>query len=56
MNYALILASGTGSRVKSAKIPKQFIEINNKPIVIHTVDKFLLNKNVDEVIVVCHPE
>ncbi len=56
MNFALILASGTGSRVKSSKIPKQFIEINNKPIVAHTVDKFLLNKNIDEVVIVCHPE
>lgn len=56
MNYAIILASGTGTRVKSSKIPKQFIEINNKPIVAHTIDKFLLNKNIDEVIVVCHPE
>lgn len=56
MNIALILASGQGSRIKTSKIPKQFIEINNKPIVGHTIDKFIINNNIDCVVVTCHPE
>ncbi len=56
MNIAIILASGSGSRIKQSKIPKQFIEISNKPIVIHTMERFLSNKNIDKIIVSCHPE
>ncbi len=37
--YALIVAGGTGERMKS-EIPKQFIEIAGKPILMHTIEKF----------------
>lgn len=56
MNITIILASGNGSRIKQSKIPKQFIEINNKPIVIHTLERFIYNKNIDKTVIVCHPE
>lgn len=56
MNIAIILASGNGTRMRNSKIPKQFIEIKNKPIVSHTVEKFINNQNIDETIIVCHPE
>jgi 2-C-methyl-D-erythritol 4-phosphate cytidylyltransferase len=38
--YAVIVAGGSGSRMKS-DIPKQFLELNGKPIIIHTIEKFL---------------
>ena len=38
--YALIVAGGTGERMKS-EIPKQFIEIDGKPILMHTIERFL---------------
>lgn len=38
--YAVIVAGGSGSRMKS-EIPKQFLELNGKPIIIHTIEKFL---------------
>jgi len=38
--YALIVAGGKGTRIKSA-IPKQFIELNDKPILLHTIEAFL---------------
>ncbi|MFN3848018.1 MAG: 2-C-methyl-D-erythritol 4-phosphate cytidylyltransferase [Spirosomataceae bacterium] len=38
--YAIIVAGGSGSRMGS-EIPKQFLPINNKPILFHTVEKFL---------------
>ena len=56
MNIVIILASGSGSRIKQSKIPKQFIEISNKPIVIHTMERFLFSKNIDKIIISCHPE
>ena len=38
--YIIIVAGGTGSRMKS-EIPKQFIELNGKPVLMHTVEKFI---------------
>lgn len=38
--YAIIVAGGSGSRMKS-EIPKQFLPLAGKPILIHTVEKFL---------------
>lgn len=47
---AAILAGGIGSRLKQG-IPKQFVEINNKPILVHSVEKFLNVKDFDMIIV-----
>ncbi len=38
--YALIVAGGKGTRIKS-KLPKQFLELNGKPILIHTLEAFI---------------
>jgi len=38
--YALIVAGGSGERMK-AEIPKQFIEIAGKPILMHTIERFI---------------
>lgn len=38
--YALIVAGGKGTRIKS-EVPKQFIELNGKPILLHTIEAFL---------------
>lgn len=38
--YAIIVAGGSGSRMQSA-IPKQFLPLGNKPILVHTIEKFL---------------
>jgi 2-C-methyl-D-erythritol 4-phosphate cytidylyltransferase len=37
--YALIVAGGKGTRIKS-KLPKQFLELKGKPILIHTLEAF----------------
>ncbi len=37
--YALIVAGGIGKRMQS-EVPKQFILLNNKPILMHTIEKF----------------
>ena len=37
--YALIVAGGKGTRIKSS-VPKQFIELNGKPILLHTLEVF----------------
>lgn len=55
MNIAIILAGGTGTRV-GAKVPKQFILFNNKPILAYTVDLFQQNQNIDAIEIVCHKD
>lgn len=52
MNIGIILAGGTGSRMGS-DIPKQFIDIYGKPLIIHTLESFDMNLNIDYIVVVC---
>lgn len=52
MNIGIILAGGTGSRMGS-DIPKQFIDIYGKPLIIHTLESFDMNLNIDYIAVVC---
>ena len=52
MNVELILAGGVGNRL-GANIPKQFIEVCGKPILVYTIEAFERHSDVDAVIVVC---
>lgn len=52
MNIALIIAGGTGSRMHH-DLPKQFIEINQKPILVYTLEAFQKHPDVDGILVVC---
>lgn len=51
MIFAVILAGGTGSRMGSTDMPKQFLEIKGKPIINHTIEKFLPNPQFEKLIV-----
>lgn len=53
MNIAVIFAGGTGSRMHSKEKPKQFLEMNNKPIIIHTIEHFENHPLIDAIVVVC---
>ena len=53
MNIALIFAGGTGSRMKTNNIPKQFLKVFGKPIIIYTIENFERNANIDGIVVVC---
>jgi len=48
---AIIVAGGKGTRIERT-LPKQFIEIDGKPIVVHTLEKFESCNSVDEVLLV----
>ncbi|MCD8245372.1 MAG: 2-C-methyl-D-erythritol 4-phosphate cytidylyltransferase [Parabacteroides sp.] len=52
MNIALIKAGGMGNRMK-AGIPKQFIEVFGKPIIIYTLEAFERHPMIDAIVVVC---
>ena len=54
MNYGLILAGGVGQRMRRTGMPKQFLEVFGKPIIIYTLQKFEYCENIDVVVIVCH--
>ena len=51
MIFAGVLAGGTGSRMGNYTIPKQFLLMNDKPIIAHVIDKFIVHDEIDTVIV-----
>lgn len=53
MNIAVIFAGGVGSRMHSKERPKQFLELYNKPIIIHTLEAFECNKEIDAIVIAC---
>ncbi|MCC8050868.1 MAG: 2-C-methyl-D-erythritol 4-phosphate cytidylyltransferase [Clostridiales bacterium] len=55
MNVGIILAGGTGTRI-GANIPKQFIEIQGKPILAYTLEIFQNDEKIDAIEVVCHKD
>ena len=55
MIYAGILAGGTGTRMGIQDMPKQFLTLGQKPIIMHTVEKFLFVPEIDIVYVAVHP-
>lgn len=50
MNSVIIVAAGSGKRMNMG-INKQFIKLNKKEIIAHTIEAFYKNKNIDEIIV-----
>jgi 2-C-methyl-D-erythritol 4-phosphate cytidylyltransferase len=52
MNIALIIAGGTGKRTQQ-EIPKQFINVYDKPILLYTLEGFQNHPDIDAIEVVC---
>ena len=51
-NIAIIFAGGVGQRMNCVdSTPKQFLKVNNKPIIIHTIELFQNNENIDKIYV-----
>ncbi len=56
MVHAMIFAGGIGARMKSLDIPKQFIDVDGKPIIIRTLEHFSAHPQVDTIVVSCIPD
>ena len=56
MNIARIFAGGTGERLATESIPKQFIDIDGKPLIIHTLLNFQNHKEIDKIYISILPE
>lgn len=52
MNIALIIAGGSGNRM-GQDIPKQFIHVNNCPVIVHTMLAFQKHPDITSMAVVC---
>ncbi len=53
MVFSVILAGGIGNRMGHTDKPKQFLTIKDKPIIIHTIEKFLSQPEFEKIIVLC---
>lgn len=53
MNIAVIFAGGVGARMNTVSRPKQFLELNGKPIIIYTLELFDNHSEIDGIVVAC---
>lgn len=53
--YVIIVAGGTGSRMKS-DLPKQFLQLAGKAVLLHTIDCFIERNRNSKIIIACHPD
>ena len=51
MIFAAILAGGIGSRMGGTDTPKQFLPLGDRPVIVHTIEKFVINNKIDKIIV-----
>ncbi len=51
-NYVILLAGGIGKRMQS-EIPKQFLEVDGKPIIVYSIENFQRNPQIEKIVIVC---
>lgn len=51
-NYVILLAGGVGKRM-GADIPKQFMDVDGKPIIVYSLENFQRNPQIEKIVVVC---
>ena len=56
MIFAAVLAGGTGSRMKGAAMPKQFLPLGGEPVIIRTLRPFLALREFDRIFIGIHPQ
>ena len=58
MNIAIIFAGGIGQRLseKNTNIPKQFIKVYDKPIIVYTIENFQIHDKIDKIYISVLPE
>lgn len=55
-NVAVIFAGGVGSRMGNSAVPKQFLEIHGKPIIVHTLEHFQNHPQIDAIAIAILPQ
>ena len=56
MIYGVVLAGGVGSRMGNVGKPKQYLLVGDKPILVHTLEKFYMQSEFEKVLVLCPTE
>lgn len=56
MVHVVIFAGGVGSRMGNQSCPKQFLKIEGKEIIVHTIEHFQKHPEVDDIFIACHPD
>jgi 2-C-methyl-D-erythritol 4-phosphate cytidylyltransferase len=56
MNVAVIFAGGIGSRMNAKALPKQFLEVHGKPIIVHTLEHFDEHPEIDGIAIAILPQ
>lgn len=51
-NIALLIAGGTGARMHQ-DIPKQFLSVNDKPVIVYTIEAFQNHPDIDAIYIAC---
>ena len=51
-NVALLIAGGSGNRMGQS-IPKQFLTVNERPVIVYTLEAFQKHPEIDAIAVVC---
>ena len=54
-NYLILLAGGVGKRM-GADIPKQFVKVKGKPIIVYSIENFERNNQIEKIVIVCVKE
>ena len=54
MTIAVLIAGGTGARM-GQNIPKQFLNVQDKPVIVYTMERFQRNPEIDGIVVVTLP-
>jgi len=52
---AIILGGGAGARM-DARVPKQFLELNRKPLIMYAIERFQHDPHISDIVVVCHED
>lgn len=56
MNAVVIFAGGIGRRMNQKALPKQFLKLHGKEIIIHTLEHFQSHKEIDGIVIACVEE
>ena len=56
MNIAIIFAGGSGTRMKTHGLPKQFLKIEGKSIIVKTLENFQNHEEIDKIYIACKEE
>ena len=51
--FGVVLAGGIGTRMGNTDKPKQYMELGEKPVIIHTIEKFYIHPEIENTIVLC---